>query len=98
MRGWSRTPRTPGSNDIHLAAHLFQRERLTLARELRGLTKTDLALRIKKTPAAISQFEGGRTKPEPGTVGALALALQVPAGFFARSGGREIIPTEAAYF
>lgn len=98
MRDWSLTPRTPGSNDIHLAAHLFRSERLTLARELRGLTKTELAERVQKTPGAISQFETGRTKPEPGTVGALALALQVPAGFFARAGGREPVPTEAAYF
>ncbi len=98
MRDGSPTPRTPGSNEIHLAAHLFRPERLTLARELRGLTKTDLAERVQKTPAAISQFEAGRTRPEPGTVGALALALQVPAGFFARSGGREPVPTESAYF
>lgn len=97
MRDWSLMPRTPGSNDIHLAAHLFRPERLTLARELRGLTKTELAERVQKSPGAISQFETGRTKPEPGTVGALALALQVPAGFFARA-GREPVPTEAAYF
>lgn len=89
---------TPGSNDIHLAAHLFRPERLTLARELRGLTKTCLAERIQKTPAAVSQFEGGRARPEPGTLGSLALALQVPVGFFARAGGREPVPTESAYF
>lgn len=98
MKDGPHSPRTPGANDIHLAAHLFRPERLTLARELRGLTKTDLAARIQKTPAAVSQFEGGRARPEPGTVGALALALQVPAGFFARAGGREPVPTEAAYF
>lgn len=89
---------TPGSNDIHLAAHLFRPERLTLARELRGLTKTSLAEQIQKTPAAVSQFESGRARPEPGTLAALALALRVPAGFFARAGGREPVPTESAYF
>jgi Zn-dependent peptidase ImmA (M78 family)/transcriptional regulator with XRE-family HTH domain len=98
MRDWPSVPPTPGSNDIHLAAHLFRPERLTLARELRGLTKTELAERIQKSPGAISQFESGRTKPEPSTVGALALTLQFPAGFFARSGGREPIATDAAYF
>lgn len=98
MRDSSLFPPTPGINDIHLAAHLFKPERLTLARELRGLTKTELAERIQKSPGAISQFEVGRTKPEAGTVAAMALALQVPAGFFARSGGRQPLATESAYF
>jgi Zn-dependent peptidase ImmA (M78 family)/transcriptional regulator with XRE-family HTH domain len=98
MNGGANSTNTPGARDIFRAAHLFRPERLTLARELRGLTKTDLAERIQKTPAAVSQFEAGRARPEPGTLGALALALQVPAGFFARADGREPVPTEAAYF
>ena len=31
-----------GTNDVHLAAHLFDGRRLALARELRGLTKVEL--------------------------------------------------------
>lgn len=60
----------------------FFPQRLTLARELRGLTKTELAARINKTAGAISHFEGGRSQPDPATVGALTLALGVPREFF----------------
>lgn len=72
-----------GSNDIHTAARLFVRERLTIARELRGLTKQDLAEKIGKTPSAITQFEGGQAHPDGKTLGMMALALGFPAGFFA---------------
>jgi Zn-dependent peptidase ImmA (M78 family)/transcriptional regulator with XRE-family HTH domain len=79
-----------GPQDVHLAAQLFRPSRLTLARELRGLTKVELAAKIDKTPSAVSQFEGARTKPDAQTVARLALALQVPLAFFAR---RESTPT-----
>ncbi len=74
-----------GPNDIHTAARLFDRERLTLARELRGLTKLELAEKIGKTPSAVSQFESGRARPDGQTVGRIVLALAMPAGFFANS-------------
>ncbi len=60
----------------------FYPQRLTLARELRGFTKTELATRIQKTAGAISHFEGGRSHPDPTTLGALTLALGVPKEFF----------------
>ena len=63
----------------------FYAQRLTLARELRGFTKTELANRINKTAGAISHFEGGRSQPDPATVGSLTLALGVPDEFFATS-------------
>ena len=61
----------------------FFPQRLTLARELRGFTKTELSKRISKTAGAISHFEGGRSQPDHTTLGALALALGVPQEFFA---------------
>jgi len=76
-----------GSSDLHLAAHLFHPPRLTMAREMRGLTKAELAELIGKSAAAIGQFEGGgraSCRPDPRTLAALALALGVPVNFFTR--------------
>lgn len=71
-----------GPTDINVVARLFEPARLTLVRELRKLTKAELASRIGKTPSAVSQFESGRIRPDGATVAALALALDVPVGFF----------------
>jgi Zn-dependent peptidase ImmA (M78 family)/transcriptional regulator with XRE-family HTH domain len=90
-------PPTPGPTDVHLAAHRFQGARLTIARELRGLTRADLASRIDKTPSAISQFEAGRSRPDGRTLAAIALVLGVPAGFFARPDCRPLT-IEACHF
>lgn len=72
-----------GRNDIHTAARLFSPERLTLARELRGLAKMELAEKIGRSPSAVSQFESGRARPDGQTVARLMLALGMPASFFA---------------
>ena len=61
---------------------LFDGRRLTIARTLRGLTKTELAGRIDVTPGAISQYEGSLTRPSGDVISRLALALAVPAAFF----------------
>ena len=70
--------------DLHVLSRLFDPARLTVAREMRGLLKTELAERIGKTPAAVTMFEGGRTSPDPRTLGRIAMALGVPAAFLAR--------------
>ena len=90
-----------GSSDLHLAAHLFHPPRLTLARELRGLTRAELADRIGKSAAAISQFEGGSKatcRPDPKTLGTLALALGVPIGFFTRKTPAKPLDVDACHF
>jgi Zn-dependent peptidase ImmA (M78 family)/transcriptional regulator with XRE-family HTH domain len=74
-----------GKGDIHAVARFFDPERLTLARELRGLTKQELADKIGKTPSAVSQFESARARPDGQTIGRLVLALNVPATFFAKT-------------
>jgi len=71
-----------GPTDLHTAASRFQPTRLTLARERLGLTKSALASKIRKTPAAVSQFESGRARPDARTVGLLAFALGVSPPFF----------------
>jgi len=90
-----------GGSDLHLAAHLFQPPRLTLARELRGLTRAELAERVGKSAAAISQFEGGSKatcRPDPKTLAALALALGVPVGFFTRATPAKPLDVDACHF
>jgi len=89
-----------GNKHIHLAAHLFQPERLTLARELRGLTKAELAERIGRTSSSISQFESLDVplKPDVGTLGELAVALSVPVQFFARKMAASLIHIDRCHF
>lgn len=90
-----------GSADLHLAAHLFHPPRLTLAREMRGLTKTELAELIGKSAAAVGQFEGGgrsSCRPDPRTLAALALALGVPVNFFARRSSPTHLEVDVCHF
>ncbi len=90
-----------GPGDIHSAAHLFVPEQLTLARELRGLTRQEVAAKIGKTPSAISQFESGRARPDGQTIGRLSLALSVPASFLGRPPSAiafPLIPLENGHF
>lgn len=90
-----------GASDIHTAARLFDPERLTLARELRGLTKLELSEKIGKTPSAVSQFEMGRARPDGQTVGRISLALGMPASFFAKTPDAtpyKIIPLDHCHF
>ncbi|GEC77096.1 helix-turn-helix domain-containing protein [Microbacterium maritypicum] len=65
------------------AAAFFDGARLTMARHLAGLRKSDLAALIKKSPTAVSAWETGAKKPTPSTVAQLALGLSVDPGFFA---------------
>ena len=56
--------------------------RITFARELRGLTKKELAKSIKKTPSAVSQIERGLISPDLETFVSISFSLKVPASFF----------------
>lgn len=101
MKRTEQGPPPIGSTDLHLAAHLFHPPRLTLAREMRAWTKAELAERIGKSPAAISQFEaGGRVscKPDAATLGQMALALGVPVSFFARKYPTAKLDIEQCHF
>lgn len=83
---------------LHLAARLFNPERLTVAREFRGLTKTALASKIGKTPSALTQFEAGIVRPDPTTLRKLSLALGFPVDFFGHGGRNLVIPLDACSF
>jgi len=86
------------SSAIHTAAHGFRPVRLTLARELRALTKSDLAARIERTPSAITQFEGGHVRPDAHTLKSIALALGLPVEFFSADVSTALIPLDACHF
>src|SRR6266508_166124 len=64
-------------------AALFDRSRLTLARHLAGLRKSDLATRVDKSATAVAAWESGAKRPTAATVAQLALSLSVDPGFFA---------------
>lgn len=75
----------PGRSQDRVAdvAALFDGSRLTLARNLAGLKKIDLANRIDKSATAVAAWESGAKRPTPAAVAQLALGLSVDPGFFA---------------
>lgn len=89
--------RSAGLTDV---ARLFAGSRLTLARQLAGLKKVQLATRIDKTPTAISAYESGRTRPAPNTVAELCMALGVEPSFFLATPAtaQSVLPNVAPHF
>lgn len=71
----------PTSNS-HNAAALFDGSRLTLARELSGINKTQLARDLEKSTASISSWESGTKNPSPASVSMLSIRLGVDPDFF----------------
>ncbi|WP_217996773.1 XRE family transcriptional regulator [Nocardioides jensenii] len=65
------------------AAALFDGARLTLARQLAGKRKSDLAGVIRKSPTAVAAWESGTKRPTASTVAELSLGLGVDPAFFA---------------
>jgi Zn-dependent peptidase ImmA (M78 family)/DNA-binding XRE family transcriptional regulator len=57
-------------------------DRLKLARELRGLTQSELAKRVEVTQASIAQIEGGRIQPSEDLLQAIALQTGFRPSFF----------------
>jgi len=64
-------------------AAFFDGARLTLARQLAGLRKSDLASLLDMSPTAVAAWESGAKRPTAVTVARLALSLGVDPGFFA---------------
>lgn len=81
-----------------LVPALFDGERLRQARLYHGWRKVDVARTIGITPAAVGQYESGRTRPSPSVLAELTLHLGFPAPFFER--GQEIphVPDAQAHF
>ncbi len=84
MSGASRST----SDRVSSVAARFDGSRLTLARQLAGLRKSQLAGLVGKTPTAVAGWENGTKQPTAANVAQLALSLEVDAEFFAfRSAG-----------
>jgi Zn-dependent peptidase ImmA (M78 family)/transcriptional regulator with XRE-family HTH domain len=75
---------------------LFDCERLTLARRLRGLRKNQLADAVGTTPKAIGRYEAGVQRPDELSLKRLAIALGVPVEFF--QAGRSPVSMDGAHF
>ena len=69
-------------NEESVDTPAFEPERLRLARELKEWSQADLAARLDVTPAAVSQFETGVTRPGTDALDRMTGALGVPAEFF----------------
>lgn len=78
MTGRTRSPERAAD-----AATFFDARRLTLARQLAGLRKTELAAKLDKSSTAVAAWESGSKRPTAATVAQLALSLGVEPGFFA---------------
>ncbi|GLZ07112.1 DNA-binding protein [Actinomadura sp. NBRC 104412] len=83
------------SDRVTEARLLFDCERLTLARRLRGLRKNQLAQAVGTTPTAIGQYEAGVHRPSEKTLSRLAIALGVPVEFF--HAGRSPVTLDSAH-
>jgi transcriptional regulator with XRE-family HTH domain len=77
------SPRTPNSDRAAEVATIFDGARLTLARHLAGLRKSELAALVDKSATAVAAWETGAKHPTAATVAQLALSLSVDPGFFA---------------
>lgn len=75
-------------------ARAFDPARLTQARRVCRMSKTELHDAVGVSATAIGQYERGEVKPRADTVAALARALRVPPGFFAH--GRPRVQVEIA--
>lgn len=75
---------------------LFAADRLTLARQLGGLRKSELAARLGKSATAVAAWEAGTKRPTAANVSELAMGLGVTPSFFAPRGlpttGEDVVP------
>src|SRR5689334_13843074 len=65
-----------------VVASAFDPARLTQGRQLKGMSKKELADAIGVTPAAVGQYETGSSGVRPELISRLAEVLDVPISFF----------------
>lgn len=68
---------------------MFIGKRLRQARELRGLTQTQLAKKAGVSQGAIAHIEGGFREPSPKLLSSIALHTRLPVSFFAKEATEE---------
>lgn len=84
--------------DAFAVAQAFAPARLTMARELAGLRKRDLADAIGRTAAAVSQYELGQSRPSAETLLRCAATLAMPVSFFTTGRPQLRLDTAHAHF
>ena len=87
-----------GSMTAADAAVLFDGARLTIARHLAGLRKSELAHTVAKSPSAVTGWESGTKRPNAATVAELALRLGVEPAFFTVAADDVAVPTSPPHF
>lgn len=87
---------TAGSSRV--VAALFDGDRLRQARLYNGMRKVDVAEAVGITPAAVGQYESGRTRPSAQVMASLAVCLGFPPEFFERRTGLTAVPENLAHF
>lgn len=75
----------------------FQPERLTLARQRRGLTMTDLSMTADVSARSISAYERGTREPSDDSLQQLADALDHPRGYFFRPNAPMVDPDAVSF-
>ena len=76
----------------------FDGTRLALARRLKRQSRTALARDVGVSPAAVTQYEKGQTRPASSVLAQMAINLGVSADFFRRGGSAPILPAANAHF
>jgi Zn-dependent peptidase ImmA (M78 family)/DNA-binding XRE family transcriptional regulator len=76
---------------------MAQPDRLILARERRGLNKSQLAKAVRLTPATVSSYEKGVSAPSAEVLTRIADVLRFPVEFF-RKELVEVVPIDGASF
>ncbi|ONI76926.1 hypothetical protein ALI144C_32905 [Actinosynnema sp. ALI-1.44] len=84
--------------DAPAAVRAFAPARLTMARQLAGWRRRDLAKAIDRTAAAVSQYELGQSKPGAETLSRCARVLNVPPSFFTMGRPQLLLDTAQAHF
>jgi len=82
---------------MNVRADEFNAERLTLARERRGLTQRKLSELVGVSDRMIKAYEAGQKNPAPDTLSAISRALKFPTTFF-EAPSLERLELEAASF
>lgn len=90
--------RRPAGRRVTEARLLFDPERLTLARRLRGLRKNQLAGAVDTTPTAIGHYEAGMHRPSERVLSRLAMSLGVPVEFFQAGQASTVLDAGHAHF
>jgi len=93
------TAAAPALHDALVAvAAAFEPARLTQARRLAGLKKTEVAGELDVSAVAVGQWEAGAHLPRPDHVGKLAELLKVPPAFLAAGRPYARLESSAAHF